>query len=56
MELHSFVDSFMGEYPSIGIPPAKMLSLGFGRLGVFIHLALFHARSDEICNNEKPPI
>jgi hypothetical protein len=43
VKLRSFVDSFMEEYPSTGIPPAELLSLVFGWLGAFIHLALFHA-------------
>ncbi len=43
VKLHSLIDSLMEEYPSTGILPAKMLSLGFGWLGAFIHLALFHA-------------
>jgi hypothetical protein len=46
----------MKEYESSGIPAAKMSSFDFGRLGMLIHLALFHAWSDEICNNETPPI
>ncbi len=42
VKLRSFVDSFMEEYTSTGIPPAELSSLGFGWLGAFIHLALFH--------------
>ncbi len=52
----AIINFFMKEYESSGIPPVEMLNFGFGPLGVFIHWALFHAWSDEICNNEKPPI
>jgi hypothetical protein len=55
-KMGAFIDDIMKEYESSGIPATEMSSLGFGRLGVFIHLALFHAWSDEVCNNEKPPI
>ena len=39
-----------------GLPPADVCSITFGRLGAFLHLALFHAWSDAICDNEKPLI
>jgi hypothetical protein len=52
----AFIDNFMKEYESSGIPAAEMLRLSFRQLGAFIHLALFHAWSDEICNNEMPLI
>jgi hypothetical protein len=54
--MRPLIDEFMKEYELSGIPPVEMLSLGIGWLGAFIHLALFHVWSDEICNNEKPPI
>ena len=41
---------------SAGLPLADVCSITFGRLGAFLHLALFHAWSDAICDNEKPPI
>ena len=46
----------MKEYDSTGLPSADFSSIMFGRLGAFLHLALFMAWSDVICNNEKPPI
>ncbi len=52
----AFTDDFMKEYELSRIPEAEMSSLGYGRLGAFIHLALFYVWSDEICKNEKPPI
>jgi hypothetical protein len=52
----AFIDDFVKEYESSGIPTTEMSSLGFRRLGAFIHLALFYAWSDEVCNNKKPPI
>jgi hypothetical protein len=52
----AFIDDFMKEWESSGIPATEMSSFGFGRLGTFIHLALFHVWSDEVCNNEKPLI
>jgi hypothetical protein len=55
-KIFTFIDDFMKAYESSGIPAAEMSSFGVGRLGVFIHLALFHAWSDEVCNNKKLPI
>ena len=45
----------MKEYDSTGLPSAGVSSITFGRLDAFLHLALFIAWSDVICNNEKPP-
>ena len=56
MKMCAFVADFMKEYDSTGLPSAGVSSITFGRLGAFLHLALFMAWSDVICNNEKPPI
>jgi hypothetical protein len=55
-KMGAFIDDFMKEYESSGISATEMSSFGFGQLGTYIHLALFHAWSDQICNNEKPPV
>ena len=52
----AFVADFMKEYESTGLPPADISCITYGRLGAFLHLALFQAWSDAICDNEKPPI
>ncbi len=52
----AFVADFMEEYNLASLPPADVCSITCGRLGTFLHLALFHAWSDAICNNEKPLI
>jgi hypothetical protein len=39
-----------------GIHMAELSSDRFRRLGAFLHLALYHAWSDAVCDNEKPPI
>jgi hypothetical protein len=54
----AFIYDFMKEYESSGIPATEMSSFGFGRLGAFIRLALFHVWSDRVCNNQnqKPSI
>jgi hypothetical protein len=56
LKMRAFVAGFMEEYNSAGLPPADVCSITFGRLGAFLHLALFHAWSDAICNNKKPLI
>jgi hypothetical protein len=56
VKLRSFIDSFMEEYPSTGIPPDKFSTISIGRLGTFLHLALFQAWFDAIRINEKLPI
>jgi hypothetical protein len=56
MNICAFVADFMKEYHSTGLPSAGISSITFGRLGAFLHLALFMAWSNVICNNEKPPI
>ena len=54
--MHAFVADFIKEYDSTGLPSAGISSITFERLGALLHLALFMAWSDVICNNEKPPI
>ncbi len=56
MKMRAFVADFMKEYDFTGLPPADISCVTFGRLGAFLHLALFQAFSNAICNNEKPPI
>ena len=56
MKMIAFVADFMKEYESTGLPPADISSITYGRMGAFLHLALFKAWSDVICDNEKPPI
>ena len=56
MKMRAFVADFMKEYESTGLPPADISCITFGRLGAFLHLALFQEWSDAICDNEKPPI
>ena len=56
MKMRAFVADFMKEYESTGLPPADISCITYGRLGAFLHLALFQAWSDAICDNKKPPI
>jgi hypothetical protein len=56
LKMHAFVADFMKEYNLTGLPLADVSSITFGRLGAFLHLALFQAWSDAICDNEKPAI
>jgi hypothetical protein len=56
LKMRAFIADFMKEYDSTGLPPADVSSITFGRLGAFLHLALFQAWSDAICDNEKQPI
>jgi hypothetical protein len=52
-----FIHKFMKEYDSSGLShPDDISIITFGWLGAFLHLALFMAWSDVICDNEKPPI
>jgi hypothetical protein len=55
-KMHAFVDEFIKEYAMSGIHPAELSSNSLRQLGAFLHLALFHAWSDAICDNKKPPI
>jgi hypothetical protein len=55
-KMHAFIDEFIREYEMSGIHPAELSSNSFRRLGAFLHLALFNAWSDAICDNKKPPI
>jgi hypothetical protein len=56
MKMRAFVADFMKEYESTSLPPADISCITLGRLGAFLHLALFQAWSDAIRDNEKPPI
>jgi hypothetical protein len=56
VKMHAFVADFMKEYELTSLPPANISCITFGRLGAFLHLALFQAWSDAICDNEKPSI
>ncbi len=56
LKMCAFITDFMKEYDSTGLPPADISSITFGQLGAHLHLALFQAWSDAICDNEKPPI
>ncbi len=52
-----FIHELMKEYNLFGLScPDGISSITFGRLGTFLHLALFMAWSDVICDNKKPPI
>jgi hypothetical protein len=52
-----FIHEFMKEYNLSGLSrPGNISIITFGRLGTFLHLALFMAWFDVICNNKKPPI
>ncbi len=55
-KMHAFVDEFIKKCETSGIHPAELSSNSFRRLGAFLHSVLFHAWSDAICDNEKPPI
>ena len=55
-KMHAFLDEFIKEYDVSGIHTAELSSDRFRRLGAFLHLALYHAWSDAVCDNEKPPI
>jgi hypothetical protein len=55
-KMGAFIYDFMKEYELSGIPATEMLSMGFGWLGAFIHLALFYAWSDEVCKNKSLPL
>jgi hypothetical protein len=56
MKMRAFVADFMKEYNLTGLPPADVSCISFGQLGAFLHLALFQAWSDAVCDNKKPPI
>jgi hypothetical protein len=56
MKMRAFVADFMKEYELTGLFPADISCIIFGRLGAFLHFALFQAWSNAICDNEKPPI
>ena len=44
--MRTFLADFMKDYNSTGLPLADICDITFGRLGAFLHLALFHAWSD----------
>jgi hypothetical protein len=56
--MRAFADKFIGEYDSSGLSCCleNVSKITFGRLGAFLHLALFMAWSHTISDNEKPPI
>jgi hypothetical protein len=55
--MYVFIHKFMKEYDSSGLScPDDISLITFGQLGPFLHLALFMAWSDVICDNEKLPI
>jgi hypothetical protein len=56
MKMRAFIADFMKEYELTGLPPAEIFCITYGRLGAFLHLSLFQAWSDAICDNKKPPI
>ena len=56
LKMHAFIADFREEYNSAGLPPADVCIITLWRLGAFLHLALFRAWSDAICDNEKPLI
>jgi hypothetical protein len=56
LKMRAYDADFMKEYNLTGLPPGDIFSITFGRLGAFLHLALFQAWSDVICDNKKPPI
>jgi hypothetical protein len=55
-KMHAFIDEFIKEYETSGIHPVELSSNSFRQLGTFLHLVLFHAWSDAICDSKKPPI
>ena len=56
LKMRTFLADFMKDYNSTGLPSADICDITFGRLGAFLHLALFHAWSDAICGKERPQI
>ncbi len=54
--MRAYIADFMKEYDSTRLPPGDVSSITVGLLGTFLHLALFQAWSDIICDNKKPPI
>jgi hypothetical protein len=55
--MRAFANEFIVEYDSSGLSCLEDVSrITFGRLGAFLHLALFMAWSHAISNNQKPPI
>jgi hypothetical protein len=55
--MRAFANEFIAEYDSSGLSRLEDVSrITFGRLGTFLHLALFMAWSHAISDNQKPPI
>jgi hypothetical protein len=55
--MHAVANKFIVKYRSSGLSCLEDVSrITFGRLGAFLHLALFMAWSHKISNNQKPPI
>ena len=56
-KMRAFADEFIAEYDSSGLSHLEDISrITFGRLGAFLHLALFMAWSHVISKNQKPLI
>ncbi len=49
LKMGAYIADFMKEYNLTVLPPAGVSSNIFGRLGAFLHLALFQGWSDAIC-------
>jgi hypothetical protein len=57
LKMRTFLADFMKDYNSNGLPSADICGITFRWLGTFLHLALFHAWSDDaICGKERPQI
>jgi hypothetical protein len=55
--MHAFANEFIAKYDSSGLSCLEDVSgITFGRLGAFLHSALFMAWSHVISINQKPPI
>ncbi len=55
--MRAFADKFIAKYDSSGLSYLEDVSrITFGRLGAFLHLALFMAWSQVTTDNQKPPI
>jgi hypothetical protein len=55
--MHAFANVFIAEYNCLGLSCLEDVSrITFGRLGTFLHLALFMAWSHAISDNQKLPI
>ena len=50
LKMHTFLADFMKDYNTTGLPSADICGITFGRLGAFLHPALFHAWSDALAD------